>query len=433
MPMTEPTSPRDPSRSSDTATGRSANRRSKALLATMPIVLVGSLAVSLGMATPAEAAPVKRVPKAKSGATQTKLPRVAAPTAAATAAPMAAPAAAPMVAAPATYVVEQGDTVSTIAGRFGLSTASVLAQNGLGWKTTIFPGQTLTLGGSGTGASTAAPAAASSGAGASYTVVAGDTVTGIAGKHGVSTSSVLQANGLQATSTIFPGNRLTIPGAGSTATSAPSTPASASPAAKQGLSGTYTIATGDTLHSIATKSGVTVQDLLNANGLNWSSIIYAGSKLTIPHASTAVVQVASLDGTTIMTDEMRRNARVIVEVGRSAGVSDYGLVIALATAAQESTLRNLDWGDRDSIGLFQQRPSQGWGEPADLNDPVYASQAFFGGSVNPNPGATRGLLDIPGWKSMTVTQAAQAVQYSAYPDAYAKWEASAWAWLDEIG
>ncbi|CAQ01471.1 LysM peptidoglycan-binding domain-containing protein [Clavibacter sepedonicus] len=426
MPMTEPTSPRDPSRSSDTATGRSANRRSKALLATMPIVLVGSLAVSLGMATPAEAAPVKRVPKAKSGPTQTKLPRVAAPT--------AAPAAAPTVAAPSTYVVEQGDTVSSIAGQFGLSTASVLAQNGLGWKTTIFPGQTLTLGGSGSGSSTAAPVAAPTGSSASYTVVAGDTVTGIAGKHGVSTSSVLQANGLQATSTIFPGNRLTIPGAGSSAAPAtPATPTSASPAAKQGLSGTYTIATGDTLHSIATKSGVTVQDLLNANGLNWSSIIYAGSKLTIPHASTAVVQVASLDGTTIMTDEMRSNARVIVQVGRSAGVSDYGLVIALATAAQESTLRNLDWGDRDSIGLFQQRPSQGWGQPAQLNDPVYAARAFFGGSVNPNPGATRGLLDIAGWKSMTVTQAAQAVQYSAYPDAYAKWEASAWAWLDEIG
>jgi LysM repeat protein len=425
MPMTEPTPPRDPSRSSDTSTGRSATRRSKALLATMPIVLVGSLAVSLGMATPAEAAPVKRVPKAKSGPTQTKLPRVAAPT--------VTPAAAPTVATPATYVVEQGDTVSGIAGRFGISTASVLAQNGLGWKTTIFPGQTLTLGGSGA-ASTSAPSTASTGSGASYTVVAGDTVSGIAGKHGVSASSVLQANGLQATSTIFPGNKLTIPGASATAASpAPAVRASASPAAKQGLSGTYTIETGDTLHSIAQASGVTVQDLLNANGLNWSSIIYAGSKLTIPSASTSVVQVASLNGTTIMTDEMRRNARVIVQVGRSAGVSDYGLVIALATAAQESTLRNLDWGDRDSIGLFQQRPSQGWGQPADLHDPVYASRAFFGGSVNPNPGGTRGLLDIPGWKSMTVTQAAQAVQYSAYPDAYAKWEASAWAWLDEIG
>jgi LysM repeat protein len=421
MPMTEPTPPRDPRRSSDTSTGRSA-RRSKALLATMPIVLVGSLAVSLGMATPAEAAPVKRVPKAKSGPTQTKLPTVAAPT--------ITPASAPTVAAPSSYVVEQGDTVSSIAGRFGLSTASVLAQNGLGWKTTIFPGQTLTLGGSGGSSAVSAPASAPSGSGARYTVVAGDTVTGIAGKHGVSTSAVLSANGLQSTSTIFPGNQLTIPGSSAPA---PAAAPSASPAAKTGLSGTYTIETGDTLHSIAQDSGVTVQDLLNANGLNWSSIIYAGSKLTIPHASASVVQVASLNGTTIMTDEMRRNARVIVQVGRQAGVSDYGLVIALATAAQESTLRNLDWGDRDSIGLFQQRPSQGWGQPAQLNDPVYASRAFFGGSVNPNPGSTRGLLDIPGWKSMTVTQAAQAVQYSAYPDAYAKWEASAWAWLDEIG
>ncbi|MFT2693217.1 LysM peptidoglycan-binding domain-containing protein [Clavibacter zhangzhiyongii] len=425
MPMTEQTPPRDPRPGADTATGRSAARRSKALLATMPIVLVGSLAVSLGMAAPAEAAPVKRIPKAKSGPAQTKLPRIAAPAATPAPAPMAA-------ATPSSYVVEQGDTVSSIAGRFGLSTASVLAQNGLGWKTTIFPGQTLMLGGSGSSA-TAAPASAPSGSGTSYTVAAGDTVSGIAGKHGVSTSAVLQANGLQATSTIFPGNRLTIPGGSSSAAPAPAAAPSASPAAKSGLSGTYTIETGDTLHSIAQESGVTVQDLLNANGLNWSSIIYAGSKLTIPHASAAVVQVASLNGTTIMTDEMRRNARVIVQVGREAGVSDYGLVIALATAAQESTLRNLDWGDRDSIGLFQQRPSQGWGAPDDLNDPVYASRAFFGGAVNPNPGATRGLLDIAGWKSMTVTQAAQAVQYSAYPDAYAKWEASAWAWLDEIG
>ncbi|QOD42852.1 muramidase family protein [Clavibacter zhangzhiyongii] len=425
MPMTEQTPPRDPRPDADTATGRSAARRSKALLATMPIVLVGSLAVSLGMAAPAEAAPVKRIPKAKSGPAQTKLPRIAAPTATPAPAPMAA-------ATPSSYVVEQGDTVSSIAGRFGLSTASVLAQNGLGWKTTIFPGQTLTLGGSGSSA-TAAPASAPSGSGTSYTVAAGDTVSGIAGKHGVSTSAVLQANGLQSTSTIFPGNRLTIPGGSSSAAPAVAPAPSASPAAKSGLSGTYTIETGDTLHSIAQESGVTVQDLLNANGLNWSSIIYAGSKLTIPHASAAVVQVASLNGTTIMTDEMRRNARVIVQVGREAGVSDYGLVIALATAAQESTLRNLDWGDRDSIGLFQQRPSQGWGAPDDLNDPVYASRAFFGGAVNPNPGATRGLLDIAGWKSMTVTQAAQAVQYSAYPDAYAKWEASAWAWLDEIG
>jgi hypothetical protein len=107
-------------------------------------------------------------------------------------------------------------------------------------------------------------------------------------------------------------------------------------------------------------------------------------------------------------------------------------VIALAAAMQESGLRNLDYGDRDSLGLFQQRPSTGWGTPAQVTDPVYASKLFFGGPSNPNKGKTRGLLDIKGWQSMTVTQAAQAVQISAYPDAYAKWETSARAWLAEL-
>ncbi|WP_281534771.1 hypothetical protein [Cryobacterium breve] len=68
-----------------------------------------------------------------------------------------------------------------------------------------------------------------------------------------------------------------------------------------------------------------------------------------------------------------------------------------------------------------------------MMDPARASQAFFGGAGNPNPGVTRGLLDIPGWEGMTVTQAAQAVQLSAYPDYYAKWETSARAWLSELG
>jgi hypothetical protein len=129
---------------------------------------------------------------------------------------------------------------------------------------------------------------------------------------------------------------------------------------------------------------------------------------------------------------MRRNAAVIVAVGRDAGVSDQGLVVALAAAAQESGLRNVDHGDRDSLGLFQQRPSTGWGTPAQLMDPVRASAAFFGGTHNPNPGITRGLLDIPAWESLTVTQAAQAVQLSAFPDHYAKWEAPARAWLADL-
>ena len=114
-------------------------------------------------------------------------------------------------------------------------------------------------------------------------------------------------------------------------------------------------------------------------------------------------------------------------------MSDAGIVIALAAAAQESSLRNVQFGDRDSLGLFQQRPSQGWGTPAQVLDPVRATKAFFGGSSNPNTGLTIGLLDIPGWTSMSVTVAAQAVQKSAHPDAYAKWETSARAWLSQLG
>ena len=115
------------------------------------------------------------------------------------------------------------------------------------------------------------------------------------------------------------------------------------------------------------------------------------------------------------------------------GTAQAGGVIALAAAMQESGLENLAYGDRDSVGLFQQRPSAGWGTVAQLENPTYAAELFFGGPSNPNKGRTRGLLDIPGWQSMTVTQAAQAVQISATPNAYAKWEASARAWLAQLG
>lgn len=129
----------------------------------------------------------------------------------------------------------------------------------------------------------------------------------------------------------------------------------------------------------------------------------------------------STPGTTYdsLSDEQLANARTIIGVGTGAGVPSYGLVVALATSMQESTLLNIDYGDRDSLGLFQQRTSQGWGTEAQILDPVLASKAFYGVATHtPNPG----LLDVSGWESMTVTQAAQAVQRSGYPDAYAKWE-----------
>jgi murein DD-endopeptidase MepM/ murein hydrolase activator NlpD len=143
---------------------------------------------------------------------------------------------------------------------------------------------------------------------------------------------------------------------------------------------------------------------------------------------------APADGTTLegLDPEQTHNAQIIVAVGQTAEVPAYGLQIALATAMQESSLRNLDYGDRDSLGLFQQRPSTGWGTSAQVTDPVYAARAFYGGPTGPNNGEPPGLLDIDGWQHMALTDAAQAVQRSAYPKAYARWEAPAGRWLASL-
>ncbi|MBQ1052723.1 M23 family metallopeptidase [Micromonospora sp. C51] len=110
-------------------------------------------------------------------------------------------------------------------------------------------------------------------------------------------------------------------------------------------------------------------------------------------------------------DEQVTNAATIVTTGARLGVPARGWVIAVATAMQESSLRNLPGGDRDSVGLFQQRPGQGWGTPVQLQDPAYAAAAFYAK-----------LLTVTGWQRMPLTDAAQAVQTSAHPDAYAAWE-----------
>jgi cell wall-associated NlpC family hydrolase len=115
-------------------------------------------------------------------------------------------------------------------------------------------------------------------------------------------------------------------------------------------------------------------------------------------------------------------AATIVSVGAQMGVPVRGWVIGVATAIQESSLSNPAGGDQDSIGLFQQRPSQGWGTPDQLHDPVYASGKFFAK-----------LLTIPDWQNLPLTEAAQAVQRSAYPDAYAKWEPDATMLVNTVG
>ena len=115
------------------------------------------------------------------------------------------------------------------------------------------------------------------------------------------------------------------------------------------------------------------------------------------------------------------NAATVTAVGVSKKVPAKAVVVALATALQESKLENLDGGDRDSVGLFQQRPSQGWGTPEQLQDQRYSARKFY-----------TALLKVKGWQKLRVTEAAQKVQRSAYPEAYQKWADEAEVMADAL-
>lgn len=116
------------------------------------------------------------------------------------------------------------------------------------------------------------------------------------------------------------------------------------------------------------------------------------------------------DGEVTLDAVQMANAATISAIGIRRGMPERAVVIALATALQESKLENRDDGDRDSIGLFQQRPSQGWGTTDEIKDPRYAANKFYAS-----------LRRVKGWQDMRVTDAAQRVQRSAYPNAYEKW------------
>lgn len=338
--------------------------RRNTLLAGVPTALVGSLAASL-VASPAHAS-------TDAAATA---PRVVTVPSVVTAPNASRPDATRVTteASPEVYVVQPGDTVSGIAGRLGLRTDDVLAVNSLRWDSVIHPGQQLRLTGTTAADPAPAPESAAPAMGGSYTIVAGDTISAIAGRHGVSTDSVLAANGLTRESIIYPGQTLAIPLA-------------AAPA----------------------------------------SAVETGAVDAADAGSPALV-VPGLDA------EQSANAQLIVRIGRELGVPDRGIAIALGTAMQESWIRNLDWGDRDSLGLFQQRPSTGWGTEDEVRDAERSIRAFYGGPSDPNGTTTRGLLDVAGWESLAFHEAAQAVQVSAYPERYAQWESSAYAWLAALG
>ncbi|WP_424211961.1 hypothetical protein ACN20G_07595 [Streptomyces sp. BI20] len=143
----------------------------------------------------------------------------------------------------------------------------------------------------------------------------------------------------------------------------------------------------------------------------------AGSGLGTPSCVVAVAADAGGPGAGTsyrLGREQARQAATIAAVGTAKGVPERAVTIAVATAMQESSLRNIRYGDRDSLGLFQQRPSQGWGSPDEIMDPVYAAGIFYDN-----------LVEVRDYQRLPLTVAAQKVQRSAFPDAYAKHERQA--------
>ena len=250
-------------------------------------------------------------------------------------------------------LVGAGETVFDVAARFGVSTASVLALNGLGWRSHLQSGQTVLV----KPAETRQPATSVAEELHRHRVGDDETISSIAHRHGVATAAVLLANGLSRGSTVRAGQQLVIP---------------------------------------------------------------------VPNMRKTG------SGAVTLTGEMLDNARTVLDVGRIAGVPDDGIVIALTAAMQDSSLHNLAFGEADAVGLFQQRPSLGWGDEVALLDPRLASVAFFGGAGSGVVAPASGLLDVGGWEFMSIGEAAHAVQRGASPAAYGKWERAARGWLQDL-
>jgi hypothetical protein len=157
--------------------------------------------------------------------------------------------------------------------------------------------------------------------------------------------------------------------------------------------------------------------------------IMGAATLSIVLIAASVGSIASLLGgktacipaLSPIHDDQLTNAAAIAAIGQYLNVPERGRLVALVVAMQESGLHNVNHGDRDSLGLFQQRPSQGWGTPAQIMNPAYSATTFY-----------RHLLATPAWQTMSINDAAQAVQQSGTPGAYAAHENSARALMDHL-
>lgn len=160
------------------------------------------------------------------------------------------------------------------------------------------------------------------------------------------------------------------------------------------------------------RGGVVLLVLLLLVGVVAAGIVVLARSGFVPQLRGEECTV-EVDGTFATLDlEQAEHAALMAAIATRRGLPARAVTIAVATAYQESKMRNIDYGDRDSLGLFQQRPSQGWGTPEQIMEPRYAINRFYDG-----------LEKIDGYRSMSITEAAQGVQRSGYPEAYADHEA----------
>ncbi|MFG2103800.1 hypothetical protein ACGFJ5_24745 [Micromonospora echinaurantiaca] len=185
------------------------------------------------------------------------------------------------------------------------------------------------------------------------------------------------------------------------------------------------------MNTIMRKSVLGIAGLAVAGGLAAGPLNHADSTPTTGPAAVAMVEAGKPDMAKLIPhgvqgeqsridlgDEQVENVKAIIAATKKSDMDERAAVVAIATSLQESKLENLghlgERNDHDSQGLFQQRPSSGWGTVEQITDPEYSTKAFL-----------KGLKQVDGWQDMPLTKAAQTVQVSAYPFHYAQWEQQA--------
>lgn len=218
--------------------------------------------------------------------------------------------------APFTYTVKAGDTLGHVARAEGVSLSNLLKWNGLKASSTIYPGDVLKLGASGSPSETSS--ASSNSSSSSYTVKTGDTLSGIAAKQGMSLSTLLGSSGLSMSSVIYPGQSLKL--SGSSSSSSASTASSTSSSNSSG--GSYKVKSGDTLSGIAASQNLSLSTLLKANNLSLSSRIFPGQSIKLSGFSSSSVSSASSSGSSSSGGTYKvKSGDTLSEIAAKQGVS----------------------------------------------------------------------------------------------------------------